>query len=120
VIYLSQPRIMYSGTRLLSREAKGRPLRNLKVSQTALDAYRDNVPLGTVDCPQQSATVAQGRRLLLTEYQPSALLIQPANFGPEGDAVNREAQIATMLTVSFAVAFVGWAVVYLASAARLN
>jgi len=58
----------------------------------------------------------RGARLLLTEYQPSALLIQPANLGPEGDAVNREAQIATMLTVSFAVAFVGWAVVYLASA----
>jgi hypothetical protein len=33
-----------------------------------------------------------------------------------GDAVNREAQIATMLTVSFALAFLGWALVPLASA----
>ena len=30
--------------------------------------------------------------------------------------MNREAQIATMLTVSFAFAFLGWAIVYLASA----
>jgi hypothetical protein len=30
--------------------------------------------------------------------------------------MNREAQIATMLTVSLALAFLGWAVVYLASA----
>jgi hypothetical protein len=32
------------------------------------------------------------------------------------DAVNREAQIATVLIVGFASAFLGWAMVYLASA----
>jgi hypothetical protein len=32
------------------------------------------------------------------------------------DAVNREAQITSVLILSFAVAFLGWAIVYLASA----
>jgi len=32
------------------------------------------------------------------------------------DAVNREAQITSVLILSFAVAFLGWAIVYVASA----
>ena len=32
------------------------------------------------------------------------------------DAVNREAQITSVLILGFAVAFLGWAIVYLASA----
>ena len=53
----------------------------------------------------------------LTGYRPT---VPFARLGVcarthEGDAVNREAQIATMLTVAFAFAFLGWAIVYLAS-----
>ena len=33
-----------------------------------------------------------------------------------GSSVNKEAQLATMLTIGFAVALFGWALVYLASA----
>jgi hypothetical protein len=35
---------------------------------------------------------------------------------PRGSSVNKEAQLATMLTIGFAVALSGWALVYLASA----
>ena len=45
-----------------------------------------------------------------------AAIIKDSEKKPTGTSVNREAQIASMLIVAFAVAFVGWALVQLASA----